>query len=179
MLRACILDFDCSWEKYLPLVEFAYNNSYQTTIGMAPCEALYCNKCRFLVHWDEIGKAKLLGPKIVQQTTKAMAKIQERMKTIQSGQKSYVDVRHKNLEFGIREKAFLKVAPIKSVMRFGKKGKLSPRCVDPFKLLERVKNMAYKLALPPAFARIHDMFHVSTLRKYVVELSHILDYEPL
>ena len=83
MLRACIIDFKSSWEAYLPLVEFAYNNSFQATIGMAPYEALYGRKCRSPVHWDEVGERKLVGPEILQQTQDVVAKIRERIKTTQ------------------------------------------------------------------------------------------------
>ena len=65
MLRACVIDFQGTWDKFLPLVEFSYNNSFQATIGMAPYEALYGRRCRLPVHWDEVGERKLLGPEIV------------------------------------------------------------------------------------------------------------------
>ena len=68
MLRACILDFGVTWDNFLPLIEFSYNNRYQATIDMAPYEALYGRKCRSPIHWDEVGERKLLGPEIVQQT---------------------------------------------------------------------------------------------------------------
>ena len=177
MLRACVLDFQGSWSKYLPLIEFAYNNSYQATIGMAPYEALYGRKCRSPIHWYETGERKYLGPELVEQATEAIRTIQQRMKTAQSRQKSYADVRRRPLEFEIGDKVFLKVAPIRGIMRFGKKGKLSPRYVGPFEVLERIGAMAYRLALPPPMAGVHDVFHVSMLRKYVADPSHILQQE--
>ena len=91
MLRACVLDFKGSWDKYLALAEFTYNNSYQTTIGMAPYEALYGRKCRSPFHCDEVGERKLIGPELVQQTAKVMEKIRQRIKIAQSNQKSYED----------------------------------------------------------------------------------------
>ena len=91
MLRACILDFGGSWEDHMPLVEFAYNNNFQTSIGMTPYEALYGRKCRSLIYWDDVGERKLLGPDFVQVTTEKIRLIQERLKTTQSRQKSYVD----------------------------------------------------------------------------------------
>ena len=75
MLRACVLDFEGSWVKYLPLIEFSYNNSYQATIGMAPYELLYGRKCRSPIHWDEVGERKFLGPVAVQKTSEAVDKI--------------------------------------------------------------------------------------------------------
>lgn len=84
ILRACIIDFRGTWDEFLPLVEFSYNNSYQTAISMAPYEALYGRKCRSPIHWDEVGERKLLGPEIVQQTVEIVEKIRQRMKAAQS-----------------------------------------------------------------------------------------------
>ncbi|KAL4016708.1 hypothetical protein IC575_024365 [Cucumis melo] len=102
-----------------------------------------------------------------------------RMQTAQSRQKSYADVRRKDLEFDVGDKVFLKVAPMKGVLRFERRGKLSPRFVGPFEILERIDPVAYRLALPPSLSTVHDVFHVSMLRKYVLDPSHVVDYEPL
>ena len=174
MLRASVLDFQGSWSRYLPLIEFAYNNSYQATIGMAPYEALYGRKCRSPVHWDEVGENKLVGPEMLEQTTEAIKKIRARMKASQNRQKSYADKRRRPLEFQVGDKVFLKVSPMRGVMRFGKKGKLSPRYTGPFEILERIGVVAYRLALPPSMSHLHDVFHVSMLRKYVEDSSHVL-----
>ena len=174
-----MLDFQGSWEKHIPLVEFAYNNSFHASIGMAPYEALYGRKCRSPSHWDEVGERKLLGPEILQQTKDLIVKIRQRMKTAQDQQKSYADHRRKDLEFEVGEKVFLKVAPLKGVMRFGKKGKLSPRYIGPFEILERIGVLAYRLALPPNLASVHDVFHISMLRKYVHDPSHVIEFAPL
>jgi len=179
MLRACALDFPGSWDSHLHLMEFAYNNSYQATIGMAPFEALYGKSCRSPVCWDEIGERRLLGPELVQLTNEAIRRIRARMQTAQSRQKSYADVRRRDLEFEVGEKVFLKVAPMKGVLRFGKKGKLSPRFIGPFEILERVGPVAYRLALPPSLSAVHNVFHVSMLRKYIADPSHVIDFEPL
>ncbi|KAL0537392.1 hypothetical protein IC582_026370 [Cucumis melo] len=138
MLRACALEFPGSWDSHLHLMEFAYNNSYQATIGMAPFEALYGRCCRSPVCWGEVGEQRLMGPELVQSTNEAIQKIRSRMHTAQSRQKSYADVRRKDLEFEIGDKVFLKVAPMKGVLRFERKGKLSPRFVGPFEILERI-----------------------------------------
>ncbi|KAL0541162.1 hypothetical protein IC582_021201 [Cucumis melo] len=179
MLRACALEFPGSWDSHLHLMEFAYNNSYQATIGMAPFEALYGRCCRSPVCWGEVGEQRLMGPKLVQSTNKAIQKIRSRMHTAQSRQKSYADVRRKDLEFEIGDKVFLKVAPMKGVLRFERRGKLSPRFVGPFEILERIGPVAYRLALPPSLSTVHDVFHVSMLRKYVPDPSHVVDYELL
>ncbi|KAL0539783.1 hypothetical protein IC582_024001 [Cucumis melo] len=101
------------------------------------------------------------------------------MLTAQSRQKSYADVRRKDLEFEVGDMVFLKVAPMKGVLRFEKKGKLSPRFVGPFEILERIGPVAYRLALPPFFSAVQDVFHVSMLRRYVIEPTHVVDFEPL
>ena len=179
MLRACVLDFKGSWIDHLTLVEFAYNNSYQASIGMAPYEALYGRRCRSPICWDEVGERKILGPEIVLRTCEKIVLIRERLRVAQSRQKSYADTRRRDLEFEIGSMVFIRVAPMKGVMRFGKRGKLSPRYVGPFEILERVGPVAYKLALPPALSGIHNVFHISMLRRYVSDPSHILSYEPL
>ncbi|KAL0546449.1 hypothetical protein IC582_016357 [Cucumis melo] len=179
MLRACALEFPGSWDSHLHLMEFAYNNSYQATIGMAPFEALYGKCCRSPVCWGEIGEQRLMGPELVQSTNEAIQKIRSRMHTAQSRRKSYADMRRKDLEFEIGDKVFLKVAPMKGVLRFERRGKLSPRFVGPFEILERIGLVAYRLALPPSLSTVHDVFHVSMLRKYVPDPSHVVDYEPL
>ncbi|KAL0561587.1 hypothetical protein IC582_002021 [Cucumis melo] len=179
MLRACALEFPGSWDSHLHLMEFAYNNSYQATIGMAPFEALYGKCCRSSVCWDEVGEQRLMGPELVQSTNEAIQKIRSRMHTAQSRQKSYADVRRKDLDFEVGDKVFLKVAPMRGVLRFERRGKLSPRFVGPFEILERIGPVAYRLALPPSLSTVHDVFHVSMLRKYVPDPSHVVDYEPL
>ena len=174
MLRACVMEFKGSWDTHLPLMEFAYNNSYQTSIGMAPYEALYGRKCRTPVCWDEVGERKLIGPEIVQITSEKIQLIRQRLKIANDRQKSYADNRRRDLEFEIGDKVFLKISPWKGVLRFGKRGKLSPRYIGPYEIVERVGKVAYRLRLPEDLARIHDVFHVSMLRKYIADPSHIL-----
>jgi len=138
MLRACVLDFAGSWDTYLYLVEFAYNNSYQATIQMAPFEALYGRRCRTPIYWEEVGSKPLLGPDLLRTTNEAIQKIKKRILTAQSHQKSYADIRRKDLEFEVGDHVFLKIAPVRGVLRFGRKGKLSPRFIGLFEILERV-----------------------------------------
>ncbi|KAL4016775.1 hypothetical protein IC575_024432 [Cucumis melo] len=160
-------------------MEFTYNNSYQTTIGMALFEALYGTCCRSPICWGEVGEQRMLGPELFQTTNAAIQEIRARMLTAQSRQKSYADVRHKDLEFEMEDMVFLKVAPIKGVLRFEKKGKQSPRFVGSFVILEWIGPIAYCLALPPSFYAVHDVFHVSMLRRYVADPMHEVDFEPL
>ncbi|TYK06676.1 pol protein [Cucumis melo var. makuwa] len=179
MLRACVLEFSRSWDSHLHLMEFAYNNSYQATIGMAPFEALYGRCCRSSICVGEVSEQRLVGPELVQTTNAAIQKIKAHILTAQSRQKSYADVRRKDLEFDVGDMVFPKVAPMKDVLRFEKKAKLSPRFVGPFEILERIGPLAYRLAFPPSFSAVYDVFHVSMLRKYVTDPMHVVDYEPL
>ncbi|KAA0059961.1 pol protein [Cucumis melo var. makuwa] len=179
MLRACVLEFSGSWDSHLHLMEFAYNNSYQATIDMTPFEALYGKCCRSPICWGEVGEQRMLDSELVQTTNAAIQKIRARMLIAQSRQKSYADVRRKDLEFEVGDMVFLKVAPMKGVLRFEKKRKLSPRFVGSFEILERIGPVAYRLALPPSFSTVYDVFHVSMLRRYVADPTHVVDFEPL
>lgn len=179
MLRTCALDFKGSWDEHLPLVEFSYNNSYHASIGMPPYEALYGRKCRSPVNWDEVGERKVLGPELVQQTKEKVEIIQKRLIAAQNRQRKYADQDRKDMNCEEGEQVLLKVSPWKGVTRFGKKGKLSPRFVGPFEILRRVGKVAYELALPPHMSHIHNVFHVSMLKRYNPDLSHVIDYEPI
>ncbi|KAH9665582.1 Endonuclease [Citrus sinensis] len=179
MLRACVLDLSGGWEEHLILIEFAYNNSFHSSIGMAPFEALYGRKCRSPICWDEVGERKLLGPELIQITIDKIKLIRGRLQTAQSRQKSYADRRRRELKFEKGDFVFLKVSPWKRVFWFGKKGKLSPRFIGPFEILERIGLVAYRIALPPSLSRLHNVFHVSVLRKYIADPLHVLDYQPI
>nr|GEY22349.1 putative reverse transcriptase domain-containing protein [Tanacetum cinerariifolium] len=179
MLRACVMDFSGSWDTHLPLVEFSYNNSYHKSIKCAPFEALYGRKCRSPLIWTEIGESQLIGPEIVQETTEKIFQIKERLKTARSRQKSYADKRRKPLEFKVGDRVLLKVSPWKEVVRFGKKGKLAPRYVGPFKIVKRVGQVAYRLKLPQELSCIHDTFHVSNLKKCLAESDAKISLEEI
>lgn len=179
MLRACTLEFKGSWDTHLRWMEFAYNNSYHSSIEMAPFEALYGRRCRTPVCWSEVGERKLVGPEMVQMATEKVKIIQERLKMAQDRQKSYADRRRKDLEFEVGDKVFLKLSPWKGILRFGKRGKLSPRYIGPYEIVERIGPVAYRLTLPDELSRIHDVFHVSMLRKYIPDVSHVLESQPV
>ena len=166
-------------KKYLPLVEFAYNNSYHSTIGMAPYEALYGRIYRSHSLWMEVGDRELGGPELIRETSVKVPIIQERMRTAFSRQKSYADPRRRDVQFGVVDHVFLKISPMKGVMRFRKKRKLTPRYIGPFEILDRVGNVSYILALPPNFGHVHPVFHISMLRKYVPDPSHILQTQEI
>ncbi|GJZ18028.1 hypothetical protein Tco_0554151 [Tanacetum coccineum] len=141
---ACVMDFGGSWDTHIPLIE-------------SP------------VIWTEVGESQLIRPEIVQETTEKIVQIKERLKTARIRQKSYADKRRKPLEFQVGDRLLLKVSPWKGVVQFGKKGKLAPRYVGPFEIVERVGPMAYRLKLPQELNCIHEMFHVSNLKKCLAE----------
>jgi hypothetical protein len=169
MLHACILEDGGSWNHHLPLIEFSYNNSYHSSIGMAPYEALYGRKCRTPLCWAEVGDKSVLGPEIIQQTTLKIKSIQEKMRTAQSRQKSYADKRRRPLEFSEGDHVFLNVTPKLGLRGVFRTKKLCPRYVGPFLILKRIKPVAYQLALPPAMSGLDDVFHVSQLKKYILD----------
>nr|GEW23629.1 putative reverse transcriptase domain, ribonuclease H-like domain, aspartic peptidase domain protein [Tanacetum cinerariifolium] len=174
MLRACIIDFRGSWDPHLPLVKFSYNNSYHASIKAAPFEALYGQKCRSPICWSEVGDSQLTGSELIRETNEKIVQIKNRLLTARSRQKSYADVRRRPLEFNVGDKVMLKVSPWKGVIRFGKRGKPSPRFIGPFKILERIGPVAYKLELPRGLQGIHNTFHVSNLTKCLSDESLII-----
>ncbi|XP_070003197.1 uncharacterized protein [Nicotiana sylvestris] len=139
MMHACVIDFGGNWDDHLPLIEFTNNNSYQANIGMAPYGALYGRRCRSPVVWFEPAEVPLIGPEFVCEALEKVQLIRKRLKAAQSRQKSYSDKRHHELDYMVVDKMFLKVSPMKGVMRFGKKGKLSPKFIGPYEILENKK----------------------------------------
>ena len=176
MLRACVLDHKGSWEEHLPLVEFAYNNSYQASIQMAPYKALYERPCRSPICWTEVGESSITSPDLIRYTFEKVSLIRQHLLTAQSRQKSYANVRRRTLEFEVGDHVFLKVMPKRGVVRFDKRGKLSPRFIRPFEILERVGTIAYQLALPPSMSGVHKVFHVPMLRRYTPYPAHVVDW---
>jgi len=108
-----------------------------------------------------------------------MEVIKRNLKAAQDRQKSYADRRRKDLEFEVGDQVFLKVSPWKGVIRFRRRGKLNPRYIGPFVVTERIGSVAYRLDLPPELDRIHNVFHVSMLRKYIPDPSHVLEEPPV
>ncbi|GKC22972.1 putative reverse transcriptase domain-containing protein [Tanacetum coccineum] len=179
MLRACVIDFGRSWDQYLHLVEFSYNNSYHASIKAALFEALYERKCRSPICWSEVGDSQLTGPELIRETTKKIIQIKNRLLPARSQQKSYADVRRKPMEFNVGDMVMLKVSPWKGVIRFGKRGKLSPRYVGPFKIIERIGPVAYRLELPEKLCGIHNTFHVSNLKKCLADENLVIPLEEI
>jgi hypothetical protein len=179
LLRACVLDYQGSWDELLPLIEFTYNNSFHTSIGMAPYEALYGRKCRTPLCWYQDGESLMLGPELVQQTTEKVRAIQDKMKASQSRQKSYADKRRRDLEFAEGDHVFIRVTPTTGVGRAIKSRKLTPRFIGPYQILKRVGPVAYQVALPPHLSSLHDVLHVSQLRKYIPDPTHVVELDDI
>ncbi|GJY36996.1 putative reverse transcriptase domain-containing protein [Tanacetum coccineum] len=174
MLRAYVIDFGKGWGKHLPLVEFSYNNSYHASIKAAPFEALYGRKCRSPVCWAEVGDVQLTGPEIIHETTEKIVQIRQRLQAARDRQRSYANVRRKPLEFQVGDRVMLKVSPRKGIIRFGKRGKLNPWYIRPFKILKRIGLVAYKLELPEELSNVHNT-HVSNLKKCLSDESLVID----
>jgi hypothetical protein len=136
MLRACVLQYGKNWDKCLSLAEFSYNNNYQTSIRMAPFEALYGRRCRTPLNWSQTGERKVFRPDLVSEAQEKIGIIQANLKTAQSRQKSYTDIRRSPLRFQVGDFVYLRVSPIRGIQRFGVKGKLAPRYIGPFEVLE-------------------------------------------
>ncbi|KAI3796914.1 hypothetical protein L1987_39601 [Smallanthus sonchifolius] len=179
MLRACVIDFGNTWVSHLPLVEFSYNNSYHTSIKASPFEAPYGRKFRSPICWTEVGDSQLTGPELVFETSKKIVQIRNRMAAARDRQKSYADKRRKPLEFQIGDVVLLKVSPWKGVIRFGKRGKLNPRYVGPFKIMKRIGPVAYQVDLPERISGVHNVFHVSNLKKCLADESLAVPLEEL
>nr|GEU47884.1 putative reverse transcriptase domain, ribonuclease H-like domain, aspartic peptidase domain protein [Tanacetum cinerariifolium] len=161
MIRACVIDFGNGWERHLPLVGFSYNNNYHASIKAAPFEALYGRKCRSPICWAEVGDIQLTGPEIIYETIEKIVQSQQRLHAARDRQKSYAIVRRKPLEFHVKDRVMLKMSPRKGVIRFEKQGKLNPRYIGPFKILERIGLVAFKLELPKELSNVYSTFHIS------------------
>ena len=138
MLWACVLDFGGSWDTYLPLAEFSYNNSYHARIDRPPFEMLYGRKCMTPICWDEVGQRVMGSTEVVLKTIDMIWQVRSRLQTARSHQKSYADRHCSDLEFQVGDMVLLKVSPWKGVIRFRKWGKLGPRYIGPFRVVARV-----------------------------------------
>jgi hypothetical protein len=165
MLRAYAIQYGTSWDKCLPYAEFSYNNSYQASLKKSPFEALYGRKCRTPLYWDQIGERQVFGPDIVEEAEQLVQQVRENLRIAQTRQKSYADVRRRDLTFAVGDHVYLKVSPMGGIRRFNVRGKLAPRYIGPFKVLEWKGEVAYRLELPLSLSGVHDVFHVSQLKK--------------
>ncbi|WVZ84578.1 hypothetical protein U9M48_031601 [Paspalum notatum var. saurae] len=162
---ACLRELYLIEDKCLPYAEFSYNNSYQASLKKSPFEALYGKSCRTLLFWNQTGEKQVFGLDIIQDAEQQLRIIQENLRVAQSRQRSYADVRMRDLSFKVDDHVYLKLSPMRGIRRFNMKGKLAPRYIGPFKILEKKCEVAYRLDLPPSLLGVHDVFHVSQLKK--------------
>jgi hypothetical protein len=143
MLRACVLTDGPKWDKHLPLAEFSYNNSYQESIKMSPFEALYGWPCRTPLSWSESDERVIFGPDNVTEAEEKVKQIQANILAAQSRQKSYTNKRRSPLEFKVGDRVYLRVSPMKGVRRFGIKGKLVPRYIGMYPIIDKYGPTSY------------------------------------
>ncbi|GJV22281.1 putative reverse transcriptase domain-containing protein [Tanacetum coccineum] len=160
---------------YHPETDGQSERTIQTLEESSPFEALYGRKCRSPVCWAEVGDSQLTGPEIIQETTEKIVQIRQHLQAARDRQRSYANIRRKPLEFQVGDRVMLKVSPaVRVIFRFGKRGKLNPRYIGPFKILERIGPVAYKLELPEKLSSIHITFHVSNLNKCLSNESLVI-----
>jgi hypothetical protein len=174
MLRAYVMEYQGTWDKNLPWTEFSYNNGYQESLKMAPFEVLYGQHCRTPLNWIEPREKVIFGPDLVEEAESIVRRIQDNLKAAKSRQKTYANKRRRPLEFEVGNHVYLRVSPMKGMKRFGVSGKLAPRYIRPFPILEKCGSVAYKLDLPPSLSGVHDIFHVSQLEKCLKALVDVV-----
>jgi hypothetical protein len=174
MLRAYVMEHQGSWDKSLPWVEFLYNNSYQESLKMTSFEVLYGRRCHTPVNWIEPREKMIFGTDLIEEVGAIVSRIQDNKRAVKSHQESYANKRHRPLEFEVGDHVYLKVSPIKVVKRFGVKGKLAPRYIGPFPILEKCGSVAYKQELPLSLVGVHDIFHMSQLKKCLKALMDVV-----
>ena len=161
------------WEDYLHLVEFAYNNHYQTSARYSPLEILYGRKCNTPISWSNLVDRLVLGPELLKEMELIVKQVQGNLKIAQDRQKSEADLKRTPKEFKVDEHVFINLRPKKSSLRLGSCAKLAPRYCSPFEILSRIGHVAYQLALPPNL-RVHNVFQISVLKKYVHDTTHVI-----
>jgi hypothetical protein len=167
MLRACVLEHQGSWDQNLPWVEFSYNNSYQESLKMALFEVLYERRCHNPLNSIELGEKVIFGPDLVEEAEATVHHIQNNLKAKKVCQETYANKRRRPLEFKVGDFVYLRVSPMKGVKRFGVKVKLAHRYIGLFPILEKCGTVTYKLDQPPSLAGVHDIFHMSKLKKWL------------
>jgi len=148
MIRLCALEWAGDWEDYMPLVEFSYNNNYHSSIGMSPFEAMYGRPCRTPLCWTEVGERMSFNNRLINETAEKIQFIRDNMKKAQDRQKKYADRKRREVEFQEGDMVYLKVTALKEKDRFGKVGKLAVRFIGPYKIENRIGEVAYRLFMP-------------------------------
>jgi hypothetical protein len=175
MLRMYVMDKPSKWEDYLHLVEFSYNNGYQESLKMIPFEALYGRKHNTPVSWDNLANRVVVGPDLLREMEEQMIKIKQHLKASQDRQKSYDNKGRTHRESKVGDHVFLKVKANRSSLKLGNCSKLASRYCGPFEILERIGPVYYKISFPSSIA-VHNVFHVSLLKKYIPDANHVIDW---
>jgi hypothetical protein len=175
MLRMYVIKKPSKWEDYLHLVEFAYNNGYQTPTKLRPFEIPYGRKCTTPISWDNPTDRLMVGPEMLQEMENMVRKVQQNLKEAHDRHKSYADQKRIHLEFQVGDHVYLKVKARKSSLKLGNCAKLAPKFFGPFEILARIGPIAYQLALPTNL-RIHNVFHVLLPKKYIHDPTHRIDW---
>jgi hypothetical protein len=175
ILRMYVIDKPSKWEDYLHLVEFTYNNGYQASLKMSPFEALYGRKCNTPMSWDNPADRKIVGSELLKEIEDQMIKIKQNLKDAQDRQKRYADKNRAHREFKVGDHVFLKVKANRSSLKLGSCIKLAAKFCGPFEILERIGPVAYMIALPASMS-VHNVFHVSLLKKYIPDVNHVIDW---
>jgi hypothetical protein len=165
VLRACARQYGRSWDKSLSYVEFSYNNSYQESLKMVPFEMRYSHRCQTPLFWSETKEWKVFGPDILQEAEKLVRMVRENLQVAQSRQKSYVDHSRRELSFEVGDFVYLKVSPMRDLRHFKVRGKLTSRFIGLFMIMEKRGEVVHQLELSPHLSDVHDVFHVSQLKK--------------
>ncbi|WVZ71001.1 hypothetical protein U9M48_019628 [Paspalum notatum var. saurae] len=161
MLRACAIRYRTAWDKSPPYAEFSYNNSYQADPKKSPFEAPYGRRCGTPLFWNQTREKQVFGPDLIRDAEQQIKMVRENLRVARSGRRAM----RMDLTFKVDDFVYLKVSPMRGIRRFNMKGKLAPRCIGPFKIVERKGEVAYKLELPSNLSGIHNVFHVSQLKK--------------
>jgi hypothetical protein len=175
MLRMYVMDKPSKWEYYLHLVDFDYNNGYQESLNMSPFEALCDRKCNTPVIWDNPVDRAVVGPNLLREMEEKMIKIKQNLKASQDIHKIYVDKGRTHQEFKVGDHVFLKVKANRSSLKLGNCSKLAGRYCGPFEILERIVPVDYMVALPESMS-VHNVFHVSLLKKYILDANYVIDW---
>lgn len=175
MLREYVMQQPTKWEDYLHLVEFSYNNGYHTSLLMSPFEVLYGRKCRTPSSWSGPEDRLMLGTEMLKEMEELVKKARYNLKAAQDRQKNFADRKRRFKEYQVGDHVFVRIRTRKSSVQWSGCAKLAPRYCGPFQILARVGSVAYQLALP-SHIRVHNVFHVSVLRKYVYDPKHVINW---